>query len=99
MADGLVSADLEPHPAMAEVAWVHRPVTVTKGRGGKLRITNRRSFTDTSDLTGTWEVVEPATSTSTAGRLRVRKIKPGRDAAGSDAGSDQHSGMAHHPLA
>ena len=29
VADGLVSADLEPHPAMREVAWVYRPVTVS----------------------------------------------------------------------
>jgi len=29
VADGLMSADLVPHPAMHEVAWVHRPVTVT----------------------------------------------------------------------
>ena len=29
VADGLMSADLEPHPAMREVAWVHRPVTVS----------------------------------------------------------------------
>ncbi|HEY7626159.1 MAG TPA: glycoside hydrolase family 2 TIM barrel-domain containing protein, partial [Ilumatobacteraceae bacterium] len=28
VADGLMSADLVPHPAMREVAWVHRPVTV-----------------------------------------------------------------------
>ena len=30
VADGLVSADLEPHPAMREVAWVYRPVVVSK---------------------------------------------------------------------
>ena len=77
VADGLVSADLEPHPAMREVAWVHRPVVVEKARGGKLRITNRRSFTDTSDLTAGWEFVEPTSRVPRSGTLRVRRIKPG----------------------
>ncbi len=45
VADGLVSADLEPHPAMRELAWVYRPVTVARARGG-LRIENRQSFAD-----------------------------------------------------
>ena len=31
VADGLMSADLVPHPAMQEVAWVHRPVVVALG--------------------------------------------------------------------
>ena len=30
VADGLMSADLVPHPAMHEVAWVYRPVTVRR---------------------------------------------------------------------
>ncbi|MEI8238193.1 MAG: glycoside hydrolase family 2 TIM barrel-domain containing protein [Actinomycetota bacterium] len=33
VADGLVSSDVRPHPAMREVAWVYRPVTVE--RAGK----------------------------------------------------------------
>ncbi|HSQ14056.1 MAG TPA: glycoside hydrolase family 2 TIM barrel-domain containing protein, partial [Candidatus Deferrimicrobium sp.] len=40
VADGLVHADLTPHPAMREVAWVHRPVTVERVRGG-LRVSGR----------------------------------------------------------
>ncbi len=43
VADGLMSADLEPHPVMAEVAWVHRPVVVTL-EGDALRVENRQSF-------------------------------------------------------
>jgi beta-galactosidase len=58
VADGLMSADLRPHPAMQEVAWVHRPVTVARaGSGDSLTVTNRRSFTDLSDLRGTWELL------------------------------------------
>src|SRR3954470_8113880 len=49
VADGLVSAFLEPHPAMREVAWVHRPVTVTAGpRRGTIAVSNRRSFSTLS---------------------------------------------------
>ncbi|MDO9176125.1 MAG: glycoside hydrolase family 2 TIM barrel-domain containing protein, partial [Actinomycetota bacterium] len=32
VADGLVDSDGEPHPAMREVHWVYRPVTVHAGR-------------------------------------------------------------------
>lgn len=56
VADGLVSSDHEPHPAMRELAWVYRPVAVTKVRGG-LRVTNRRSFTTLDDLRADWELV------------------------------------------
>ena len=57
VADGLMSADLEPHPVMREVAWVYRPVTVTAGRRGTLRITNRRSFSTLDDLSCRWELL------------------------------------------
>ena len=56
VADGLVSADLEPHPAMREVAWVYRPVVVT-GDGRGLRIENRRAFTGLADLRAGWELL------------------------------------------
>ena len=56
VADGLMSADLLPHPAMQEVTWVHRPV-VTSLDGDTLAITNRRRFTDLEDLTATWELL------------------------------------------
>ena len=60
VADGLMSADLEPHPAMREVAWVYRPVTVSlQGRASarSLRITNRRSFIGLDDLVASWELL------------------------------------------
>jgi beta-galactosidase len=81
VADGLVSADLEPHPAMAEVAWVYRPVTVAlhgkSGQAKKLRITNRQSFLDLSAMRLMWtlrvdgEVVRE-------GLLRVPPVAPQR---------------------
>ncbi|MGA1420038.1 MAG: glycoside hydrolase family 2 TIM barrel-domain containing protein, partial [Ilumatobacteraceae bacterium] len=53
VADGLNASDLLPHPAMRELAWVHRPVAVvaaesTADRGYTVR--NRRSHTSLSDL-------------------------------------------------
>ena len=55
VADGLVSPEGRPHPAMQEVAWVHRPVAV-EAVGWKMRVTNRRSFADLSDLRGEWQL-------------------------------------------
>ena len=81
VADGLVSADLEPHPAMREVAWVYRPVTVTlHGRGSTrgLRIVNRRSFVGLDDLVASWELLV-AGSVARHGRLRLPKVAPGGD--------------------
>ncbi len=75
VADGLMSADLEPHPAMAEVAWVHRPVVVTRVRSG-LRIENRRSFRDLGDLQATWELTDES-GVIAEGRLAVPKLAPG----------------------
>ena len=61
VADGLMSADLEPHPAGREVAWVYRPVTVeltgSAGAGRRLRIDNRQSFRSTDWLEGSWELL------------------------------------------
>ncbi len=55
VADGLMSADLEPHPAMREVTWVYRPVAVTAGkRTGFLTVSNRQSFSRLDGLASTW---------------------------------------------
>ena len=74
VADGLVSADLEPHPAMSEVAWVYRPVTVARARGG-LRFENRRSFTGLGDLRVRWEVLVDG-EVARRGTLRVPDVSP-----------------------
>jgi beta-galactosidase len=57
VADGLVASDLVPHPAAQEVAWVHRPVTVTREGRARLRIGNRRAFTGLDDLHASWELL------------------------------------------
>ena len=56
VADGLVSPEGVPHPAMQEVAWVHRPVAVTAGRGATVRVRNRQAFRDLTHLRGTWQL-------------------------------------------
>jgi len=53
VADGLVSPEGHPHPAMQEVAWVHRPVSVV-AVGWKVRVTNRQSFRGLEWLSGEW---------------------------------------------
>jgi len=82
VADGLVSADLEPHPAMHEVAWCHRPVTVEAARSGRvdgLLVTNRRSFTDLADLRATWELQVDGAVVK-RGALKVPKLDGGTSA-------------------
>jgi beta-galactosidase len=74
VADGLVSADLEPHPAMREVAWVYRPVTVRAERG-RLRIENRQSFTDLRRFRARWEFSVEGVVVK-RGRLKVPAVAP-----------------------
>jgi len=70
VADGIMSADLVPHPAIREVEWVYRPVTVVAAGRSKLAISNRRSFSDLSDLDATWELTV-AGEVRDSGRLDV----------------------------
>jgi beta-galactosidase len=78
VADGLVSSDLVPHPAMREVAWVYRPVTVSShgsGRRRVLRVANRQSFVGLEGLVGSWELLV-AGAVVKHGRLRPSAIAP-----------------------
>ncbi|MEN9506529.1 MAG: hypothetical protein RI958_2455 [Actinomycetota bacterium] len=86
VADGLVSADLEPHPAMREVAWVYRPVTVelvtaAPGRSGgrrrapMLRVTNRQWFTGLDPYRATWELLADGVVVR-SGRLDLPTVAP-----------------------
>ncbi|MGB0113913.1 MAG: glycoside hydrolase family 2 TIM barrel-domain containing protein, partial [Ilumatobacteraceae bacterium] len=77
VADGLMSADLRPHPAMQEVAWVHRPVVVVLSEDrGSLLVTNRRSFVELADLRPTWELLV-AGEIVERGDLVVGEVTPG----------------------
>ncbi len=80
VADGLVDSYGEPHPAMREVAWVYRPVTVTTGRGGRqrprrLRISNRQSFTGLDWLRADWQLLVDGEVVAN-GRLALPAVAP-----------------------
>ena len=55
--NGLVDPDGKPHPALRELAWAARPVTVERVSSTSLRVRNRRAFIDTSDLRLEWTLV------------------------------------------
>ncbi len=74
VADGLVSAELDPHPALREVAWVHRPVTVT-GTRGRLQVENRQSFLGLDWLTADWDLLVDG-EVARRGRLKVPPVGP-----------------------
>jgi beta-galactosidase len=74
VADGLMHADMTPHPAMRELAWVHRPVAVRlqgRGEAAVLVIANRRTFAGIDDLVGEWRLLVEGEE-SVRGSLRVR---------------------------
>ena len=54
--DGLVSADRDPHPLLGELAALTQPVAVEAAGRGRLRVSNRRWFTDLADLEARWEM-------------------------------------------
>ena len=79
VADGLVHSDLTAHPAMRELAWVHRPVAVTltgSNPGAKLVVRNRQAFRDLSYLRATWELVVDGTPVK-SGVLRAPAVAAG----------------------
>jgi beta-galactosidase len=75
VADGLMSSDLRPHPGVQEVMWVYRPVVVSLA-GDRLRVANRRSFADLSDLVATWELLADG-AVSSSGVLDIGAVAPG----------------------
>ncbi|MEO6122306.1 MAG: glycoside hydrolase family 2 TIM barrel-domain containing protein [Ilumatobacteraceae bacterium] len=61
VADGLVSSDRQPHPAMHEVAWVYRPIVTSlvparRGAAARMRVHNRQSFTGLEGYDATWQL-------------------------------------------
>ena len=75
VADGLVGSYGEPHPAMREVAWVYRPVTVERGPKQTLRVSNRQSFTDVRWLRADWSLTVDGAERA-KGRLALPAIAP-----------------------
>ncbi|MFK8022531.1 MAG: glycoside hydrolase family 2 TIM barrel-domain containing protein [Ilumatobacter sp.] len=56
VADGIMAADLTPHPGIQEVEWVYRPVAVDAVGKSRLRVSNRQSFLGLGDLKGSWNL-------------------------------------------
>jgi beta-galactosidase len=80
VADGLMHADLTPHPAMREVLWVHRPI-VAKLVGSKsasfIELRNRQTFRDSSWLAPTYEIIVDG-AVKQKGKLAVSEISAGK---------------------
>ncbi len=74
VADGVMSADLEPHPAAAEMAWVYRPVTVRLTPDG-MEIENRQSFIGLDWMRAEWELSSDGVVTA-SGNLEVGDVGP-----------------------
>ena len=75
--DGLVSADRVPHPAMEEVRFVGRPVSVawSDDRERRLVVTNRRWFSGIDDLEATWRLLADGTELA-RGSLELPAVAP-----------------------
>ena len=74
--NGLVGPDLVPHPVMRELAWGCRPITAEHVGGRRVRVTNRRFFTDVSDLAMHWALEVDGTRVE-RGRIDL-ELGPGR---------------------
>lgn len=74
--DGLVSPDREPHPLLAELAALTQPVAVERLDDGRLRITNRRWFTDLGDLEARWKLAVDGEKVAGWTRLELPSIPP-----------------------
>jgi beta-galactosidase len=79
-ADGLISADRVPHPALQELAWCHRPVRVLQDGQGRIIVENTRHFIDISDLDGAWRLTCDGLVVA-AGAMPATSLAPGAAAA------------------
>ncbi|MFF0741867.1 glycoside hydrolase family 2 TIM barrel-domain containing protein [Streptomyces sp. NPDC004111] len=79
--DGLVTADREPQPETAQLAWVQAPIRITDGkaREGRVEVTSERAFSGTGDLALRWEVTEGAEVVASG--TRPLDVAPGTTAA------------------
>lgn len=75
VADGIMGSRLDPHPAASELAWVHRPVAVTRD-GDHLVVENRQSSCDLSAFAARWVLTIDGEFVG-SGDLDVPPIAPG----------------------
>jgi beta-galactosidase len=76
--NGLVGPDRTPHPALRELQWLARPVTVALGAGRRptLAVLNRQAFRGLSWLRASWELLVDGAATE-RGELAVPDVGPG----------------------
>ena len=79
--DGLLGPDLVPHPACVELAHLHRSLHLedVDARSGRIRLYNERSFADSSDVVGTWELLADGVVVAD-GAWDVPTVAPGGEA-------------------
>ncbi len=77
VADGLVSPDRMPHPGLYEYKYLAQPVKI-RYAGGKIRILNRRYFTNLNDLRGEYRL-EINGKNTVSGKFSCTGIRPGEE--------------------
>ena len=77
--DGIVSTDRKPHPALYEFKKLAQPVGIKWKNAGRaeVQITNKRDFTDLSDLRGEW-TLEVDGDALKSGEIPTLKTAPGK---------------------
>ena len=75
-ADGIVWPDRTPHPALAELEFLARPVRVEPVDGRRFLIRNRHDFVSLDRLRGTWELTSDGEPVKRGNLPRLR-VAPG----------------------
>ena len=75
-ADGIVSSDRTPHPALEELRFLARPIEVRSLGGGRFRIRNRHHFVSLDRYRGEWELTVDGERRG-GGRLPALRVPPG----------------------
>ncbi len=63
--DGLVSSDGTPHPGLREYMWAARPMVAEWTADKKIKLTNRRHFAHSNDLSCHWSVQKDGVTVET----------------------------------
>lgn len=77
--DGIIGADRVPHPALREFKKLAQPLGIQwkNAKRGILEITNKRDFTDLSDLRGEW-TIEVDGKAIASGKIPLLRTSPGQ---------------------
>jgi beta-galactosidase len=77
--NGMISSDRKPHPGMYEFRHLTQPVKVeaVDKAAFRFKLTNRREFTDLSDLSGRWELQANGETVASGKLAGFEKNAPG----------------------